>query len=322
VLTYYGGDGDTFYWYADWCRGTLVGTGNNLTVKPTTYTTYYGAWENSCFQSECTWVSVDVGDYPTAPTDVSAVQTSVCEGESTSLTYSGGSGDSFFWYAGACGGSLVGAGNYVTIYPSYTTTYYGLWETDCGRSECDTVTVEVVPYAETPWSVSASRTTICRGESTTLSYTGGAGETFVWYKNNCRGTRVGTGNNLVVSPTEFTTYYGAWENRCYHSDCVYVSVDVETDCDPSGISLPEMAGLNIYPNPTTDQIFITSTEREYEDVELSINDMSGKVILTKTFGHFGAGINYSVDLRELPYGIYFIKIGNSEFVSYEKIIKQ
>lgn len=322
LLTYYGGYGDTFYWYSDWCRGTLVGTGNNIWVKPTTYTTYYGAWENSCFQSECLWVTVDVGSYPTPANSVSAIQTSICEGSSTSLTYSGGMGDTFWWYANACGGQTVGTGNYISVYPSYTTTYYGLWETYCGQTECDTVTVEVVPYTEAPYIVSATRTTICQGESTYLTYNGGVGETFVWYENNCRGTRVGEGDSLKVSPTELTTYYGAWENRCYHSDCLYVTVDVETDCEPAGISLPEMAGLMIYPNPTSDQVFITSPDKQYEDIELSVFDLSGKVIIQLSYELFGAGVEYSLDLSTLPYGIYYLKIGNSKFLSYEKIVKQ
>jgi hypothetical protein len=29
---------------------------------------------------------------------------------------------------------------------------------------------------------------------------------------SCDGTSVGTGNNLVVSPFNTTTYYGRWEN--------------------------------------------------------------------------------------------------------------
>ena len=325
ILSYYGGSGTTFNWYSNFCRGTLVDTGNNITVKPTTYTTYYGSWENSCFESDCNYISINVGAHPSPPESVSAQQTSVCQGEGTSLRYTGGSGDTFFWLSGSCEGSIVGTGNYLTIYPSETTTYYGLWETDCGRSVCDTVTIEVVPYAEPPNSVSATHLTICKGEYTKLRYAGGFGETFVWYEDNCRGNRVGEGWEFQINPSETTTYYGAWENDCYHSDCEYVTIVVETDCDPnpnSGISLPEMNGLNIYPNPTTDQLFIASPENSYKDIELSLIDITGKVTYNMSYEQFGAGIQYSIDLSALPPGMYFLKIGNSEVLNYEKIVKQ
>jgi hypothetical protein len=63
-----------------------------------------------------------------------------------------------------------------------------------------------------PTSVTATATTICGGNNTTLSYTGGSGATFRWMTGSCDGTSVGTGNNLVVSPSNTTTYYGRWEN--------------------------------------------------------------------------------------------------------------
>jgi len=325
VLSYYGGSGTTFNWYANYCGGTPIGTGNDLTVRPTNNTSYYGAWENSCFESDCDWISINVSEYPNPPTSVSAGQTSVCQGESTTLRYSGGSGDTFFWFSGSCEGSIVGTGNYVTVYPSDTTTYYGVWETDCGRTACDSVTVDVTPYAETPTTAGATHTTICQGEYTRLRYGGGSGETFVWYADNCRGTRVGEGWDFQVNPTVTTTYYGAWENDCYHSDCVWVTITVETDCEPdpnSGIALPEMNGLMIYPNPTTDQLFVVTPTNSYKDIELSLIDIAGKVIFNKTFEYFGAGIQHTIDLSDLPSAVYYVRIGNSKYLNYEKIIKQ
>ena len=322
ILTYSGGSGTTFNWYSGYCRGTLVGSGNSLEVSPTQTTTYYGSWENSCYHSDCEYVTVYVQSYPEPPTDVTSVNASICQGESTMLRYTGGSGNTFYWFTGACGGQTVGTGNYLTVYPSVTTTYYGLWETDCGRSVCDTVTVEVIPYTEAPTDVTATRASICKGESTDLLFSGGSGETFVWYQNNCRGTRVGEGNSFRVYPTETTTYYGAWENDCYQSDCEWVTITVNTNCVPSGISLTEMEGLMIYPNPASDQIRIQSPDRTYDDIEVSLIDMSGKVIHQENYDHFGAGIEYSIAIDALPPSIYYLKIGNAKLVHYEKIVKQ
>ena len=66
-LSYTGGSGDTFGWYTSSCGGTSVGTGNNFTVLPTTTTTYYGRWENSCGNSNCLDVIVIVNPNPDIP---------------------------------------------------------------------------------------------------------------------------------------------------------------------------------------------------------------------------------------------------------------
>lgn len=225
-LSYSGGSGSTFRWYAGACGGTLVGTGNSITVRPSSTTTYYGRWESSCGNSVCKTVRVTVNNSATTPASVSASNTTICSGESTRLSYSGGSGTTFRWYDGSCGGTLVGSGNNISVSPTRTTTYYGRWEADCGNSGCKTITVTVRSAASSPTSVSASNTTICEGASTRLTYTGGSGDVFRWYTSACGGTSVGVGNNLTVSPTTTTTYYGRWEADCGNSICKSVTITV------------------------------------------------------------------------------------------------
>lgn len=309
-LTYSGGSGNTFAWFTSSCGGTQVGTGNNLSVAPTSTTTYYGRWENSCGNSSCLSVTITVNPLPQAPASVSATSPTICTGETTQLTYSGGSGDNFYWYTSSCGGTLVGSGNNLSITPTATTTYYGRWENNCGSSTCEstvvtvnpltaitsqpqsaticeaenveftvaangtnltyqwykdgslisgaastsyniygaspadegdytcevtgdcgtetsnpaTLTVDPLPVA--PTAVSATPASICEGETTQLSYSGGSGDSFAWYTSSCGGTLVGTGNDLSVNPTTTSTYYGRWENSCGNSDCETVEVVV------------------------------------------------------------------------------------------------
>ncbi len=309
-LTYSGGSGNTFAWFTSSCGGTQVGTGNNLSVTPTSSTTYYGRWENSCGNSSCLSVTITVNPLPQAPAAVSATSSVICIGENTQLTYSGGSGDNFYWYTSSCGGTLVGSGNNLSVSPTSTTTYYGRWENTCGSSTCESIVVTVNPLTaitlqpqsatlcegenveftvaadgtsltyqwckdgssisgatsvsyniygvapadegdytcevtgdcgtETsnpatltvdplpvaPTAVSATPASICEGESTLLSYSGGSGDSFAWYTSSCGGTLVGTGNDLTVDPTTTTTYYGRWENNCGNSDCEIVEVIV------------------------------------------------------------------------------------------------
>ena len=58
-----GGTGETITWYTGSCGGTLAGTGNSLSVSPTTTTTYYGRYEDGApcsYNSACVQVTVTV----------------------------------------------------------------------------------------------------------------------------------------------------------------------------------------------------------------------------------------------------------------------
>ena len=96
-----------------------------------------------------------------------------------------------------------------------------------------------------PTSVSASSSSICEGESTVLSYSGGSlGTNAVakWYKGSCGSIYVGQGNNLSVSPTTTTTYYVRFEDPAPCSEntsCLSVTIIVSTLPEPSFIVEPD-----------------------------------------------------------------------------------
>ncbi|MBF4466094.1 T9SS sorting signal type C domain-containing protein, partial [Flavobacterium sp. LC2016-12] len=66
-----GGTGETIKWYTASCGGTVVGTGNGLSVSPTVTTTYYGRYEDGTpcnYNSNCSSVTVTVNTVTALPT--------------------------------------------------------------------------------------------------------------------------------------------------------------------------------------------------------------------------------------------------------------
>ena len=64
-----GGTGETIKWYTGSCGGTLAGTGNSLSVSPSTSTTYWGRYEDGSpcsYNSTCQSVAISVTNF--APT--------------------------------------------------------------------------------------------------------------------------------------------------------------------------------------------------------------------------------------------------------------
>jgi len=76
-----------------------------------------------------------------------------------------------------------------------------------------------------PTSISASKLSICKGESVTLSFVGGEGDEFTWYKDFCLGEVVGIGE-LTITPIKTTTYFGSWSNECNTSECLSLTIEV------------------------------------------------------------------------------------------------
>ena len=83
---------------------------------------------------------------PVAPTAATAGQSTVNQGQSTTLSVSGTvNNGTWNWYTGSCGGTSVGTGATLAITPASTTTYYVRGE-GCGTvTTCAQVTVTVVP---------------------------------------------------------------------------------------------------------------------------------------------------------------------------------
>lgn len=166
-----------------WDNG--LGIGTTHTVSPAATTTYQvtGTDINGCTNTASVTVTLT-----TAPAVVaSAVSPSICLGGST--TISGGGALNYTWDNG------LGAGSSFLVNPVATTTYHvtGSSITGCSATADVTVTVNTVPVI----SASASLPTVCSGNLTTISASGGA---------NYNWDGLGTNSSYSVTPITTTTY--------------------------------------------------------------------------------------------------------------------
>jgi len=204
------GTGASAQWFTGSCGGTLVGSGNSITVSPTSSTTYYVRYSGTCNTTTCATVTVTVNTLSVAPTGITGTST-ICTGGSTTLTLTGGSlgtGASWQWYSGSCGGTSAGTGTSVTVSPTSPTTYYVNAAGTCNTTVCQSITVTVLPL---PNGNISGTTSICIGQSTniTFNFTAGAGPFNVVYFNGSGNTSlngISSGQTVSVSPTTTTTY--------------------------------------------------------------------------------------------------------------------
>lgn len=99
----------------------------------------------NCSNTLSVSATVTVNSNSVAPTSITGT-TTICSGDSTTLTLSGGTagtGAVAKWYSGSCGGTLLGTGNSISVSPISTTTYFVRYEGTCNTTSCASATVTV-----------------------------------------------------------------------------------------------------------------------------------------------------------------------------------
>lgn len=228
------GSGADWYWYEGSCGNNFLGTGTTLIVSPANTTTYYARAEGTCGNTGCVAKTVFVKTISTTATGVSNFLDPVCVGDSTYIAPIGGSlgtGASWNYYEGSCGGTFLGTGDSLAVHPTVTTQYFIQASGDCNTTTCQSISVSTAQPSVDPISINASDTVICSGGFANLSVNGGSLGTsadWEWYTGTCGGTPIGNGTNISVSPTSNTSYFVRAEGYCGNTICVQLDMDVHT----------------------------------------------------------------------------------------------
>jgi hypothetical protein len=142
LLTAVGGSvagNGVFNWYSGLCHQTYIGSGNSISVTPSTTTTYYVSSGNLCGVSPCASKTITVYSQSIAPVSISAQKDTICAGDSVMLYVNGGSlgtGAQWCWYSQGCGTQFLGNGGSIQVSPDSNTTYFVRAESVCGITSC------------------------------------------------------------------------------------------------------------------------------------------------------------------------------------------
>lgn len=209
--------------YTD-AAATTAYSGSALTTvyaKPTTTQTYTATYTNGSGCTATNTAVITVNQPSTAPTGISATNSTVCNGSGTTLTATGGTlgtGATYQWGTGSVVGTnpISGAtGATYSVTPSATTTY---WVSITGSAPCGsptggaTTTITVNNPSVAPTGISGT-VSVCSGVGTTLTATGGTlgtGANYQWGTGSVIGTSPITGATSVtysVTPSSTTTYW-------------------------------------------------------------------------------------------------------------------
>ena len=236
---YYGGGGGS--WYGGGGGGSSYA--NSLYTTNTTHTQGYQSgngqvaisWSILQCISNRAPVIVTVNSNSTIASSATGSPPAVCPGSSTTLTANGGNlggGASWYWYKGACGGSVPVVGNPVTVAPTATATYYVSAQGTCNTTGCVSTIITLYTASTASTSVSVLPATICIGSAAAITGSGGTlgtGGRWCWYVGSCGGTLFATGTSISDIPTVSQTYFVRAEGTCNTTTCKTNNIVVYTN---------------------------------------------------------------------------------------------
>lgn len=172
--------------------GGITSTNASIQVTPTVTTTYFLKASNACLELLDTIVITVAEPQVTIPGN-----RTICKGETITLTANGGI--QYQW-----SGGITSTNASIQVAPTATTTYFLKTRTSCNE-RLDTI---IIIVRDSKITVTGN-TTICRGETTTLTATGGI--QYQW-----SGGIVATTPSVTVSPVVSTTYsVVVFDGTCY-----------------------------------------------------------------------------------------------------------
>ena len=220
--------------------------------------------------------------------------TSLCEGQSTTLLANGAS--LYTWFNSSTGPLL-------TVTPNTSTSYFVIGKNVSGTcSDTSSIFVDVFPLPVIHYS---GDTILCLGESSVLSLSGA--DSYSWNTGSTNAT-------LAIAPTINTTYTVQGTNSqgsCSSSKVIFVEV---LDCTGISTQNPsEGTSVSIYPNPTKGILYI---ETEHE-MTLSLHDGIGKSILDKKL----LKGKEMLDMSSFAGGVYFLTFKSESNTQVVKVVK-
>lgn len=270
----------------------------NPIASPLTSTTYtlITTASNGCSNTDSVKVMILALPVINAGADVS-----VCKNTKVQLSATGGV--SYLWQPGK---TLTDSVIYNPIADPPITTSYTV--TGTGSDGCktkDTIKITILPLPATPVIVQDWDTLSCGSDY----------YSYQWYLNN------------VSIPGATFKSYVFLSNGDY-----YVTVTDSKGCsvNSSTVTITNVGveennnavHVNVFPNPTTDELTIELNLPETQNLKLNLINVAGQKLIATELKQVSGNYRKSINLKEIPNGIYYLQVNSDKQFITKKIIKQ
>ena len=274
-----------YFWYND-------STNPSISFSPSISNTYtLTGITNSCVSSQTITISVFI------PSLAISGPKAICTGESATLTAS--SANSYLWNNGLTSSNIIVNSSALIVYS--VTAPINSSNVNCPSSASMQLKVKPNPTV----TAVATRSSICRNESTTINASGASSYSWSTWANTLS---IIVSSSLVTNIVYSVT--GTSTNGCVSNFTVPLRVNSCTSNED--ISSLENHFL-IYPNPSNEEVHIKSTTNS----NLILYNQLGQKIMALLLNEIN---QYQTKIENLPEGLYEVVLEIEEFVITKKLI--
>jgi hypothetical protein len=210
-----------------------------------------------------------------------------------------------------------GVTNGVPFTPMSTTTYTVTGSSSAGCTGSTVITVTVNPSLTPTLSISATPSPIVIGQNANfVANTGGATTYLIqWYKGNVLGASYSNPTNTFttfISSSSDSVYAILYPQGCYSPDSIHSNTMIPVSAVATESVLPH--GVNVYPNPTQDRLYINHAEQI-----TSIQLYSATGALLRSYPVQENSL-IELPLGDLPNSLYWLTITQNDVRYHQKVI--
>ncbi|KAA2242438.1 T9SS type A sorting domain-containing protein [Chitinophaga agrisoli] len=281
--------------------------------------------------SDSTEISFTLGA-PSQPALVDISQPNACAGSPVTLhAYTASaSAANMVWYDTPSGGQPLYTGDYLTVNPEVTTTYYVSAQTQCESLLRTAAQVLVSPRPPAPTLLVADTITMVRFTNLTLSAAAPDSGIIQWYRSDTATTPQATGNSYTFTALTAGTLYfyaGVEANGCIslRKQIVVIVTPVAAPVAksspvtaPAAHTLqqaPVQMALSIYPNPAHGTIRFNGA-KDFSGSRVRVIDGNGREVQAAVLQKNG------FELKPGLKGMYIIQVMDKERQYTGKVLVQ
>lgn len=224
--------GATSYTWTYSGGGNPVGTGNSITLTPTSAGTLSVTANNACGAGTARTLAITINAATPQPGTITG-NTTVCNGIQTTYSVAAVTGATSYTWTYSGGGNPVGTGRSITLTPTSNGTLSVVANGTCGAGTARTLAITVNTVPTLPGAITGNAT-VCNGVQTTYSIAAVAGATSYTWTYSGSGSPTGTGTSVTLSPTSSGTLSVVANNACGASSPRVLAINVTSTTPQPG----------------------------------------------------------------------------------------